>query len=85
MTNHPLSDQAVLTATRALIIESKRCNAKLQDETLSEEDAEYFGEYMYTLDRTLGEFEVLYQQRQSCNTDLSPFDVLYNSISLDSE
>lgn len=85
MAIHELSDQAVLTAVRSLIIESKRCDAKLEDKSLSEEDAEYFGEYMYTLDRTLGEFEELYNQRQSINADLSPFNDLYKSISFDSD
>lgn len=80
-----LSDQSVLTAVRALIIESKRCASKIEDAGLSEEDIEYFGEYMKTLDQTLGEFEALYIQRQSRNIDLSPFDVLYNSITLGSD
>jgi len=80
-----LTDQAVITAARALIMENKRCAAKLQDDSLSEEQAEYFGDYVQLLDAAMGEIEALYVERQATNRHMGSFDTLYESVSLDKD
>lgn len=80
MSSPKFSDQAILTAVRALTVEMKRCNAKVQDKSLSEEDSDYFFEYLGTLDLALGEFEAAYSLRQVENPGLTPLDLLRQSI-----
>jgi hypothetical protein len=78
-----LTDQAVITAARALIMENKRCAAKLKDDSLSDEQGEYFGDYIQLLDAAMGEIEALYVERQATNRHMGLFDALYESISID--
>jgi hypothetical protein len=80
-----LTDQAVITAARALIMESKRCAAKLNDDSLSDEQASYFGDYLQLLDAAVGEIEALYIERQATNRHMGSFDALYASISLEKD
>ena len=80
-----LTDQAVITAARALITENKRCAARLKDESLSDEQADYFGDYLQLLDAAMGEIEALYVERQVHNRHMGSFDALYESISLDKD
>jgi len=80
-----LTDQAVITAARALIIENKRCAARLKDESLTDEQSEYFGDYIQLLDAAMGEIEALYTERQAKNRHMGSFDALYESISLDKD
>ena len=80
-----LTDQAVITAARALIMENKRCAAKLKEDSLSDEPASYFGDYLQLLDAAVGEIEALYVQRQATNRHMGSFDALYESISLDKD
>jgi hypothetical protein len=80
-----LTDQAVITAARALIMENKRCAAKLKDDSLYDEQAEYVGDYIQLLDATMAEIEALYVQRQATNRHMGSFDALYASVSLDKD
>jgi hypothetical protein len=80
-----LTDQAVITAARALIMENKRCAAKLKDDSLTDEQAEYFGDYIQLLDAAVGEIEALYVERQASNRHMGSFDALYESASLDKD
>ena len=80
-----LTDQAVITTARALIIENQRCAAKLKDESLSDEQAGYFGDYLQLLDAALAEIEALYVERQARNRHMGSFDALYESISIDKD
>ncbi|MDP9123428.1 MAG: hypothetical protein M3N82_02330 [Pseudomonadota bacterium] len=80
-----LTDQAVITAARALIMENERCAAKLKDGSLSDEQAEYFGDYVQLLDAAMGEIEALYVERQAANRHMGSFDALYESVSLDKD
>ena len=80
-----LTDQAVITAARALIMENKRCAARLKDDTLSDEQADYFGDYLQLLDAAMGEIEALYVERQATNRHMGSFDALYASVSLDQD
>ena len=80
-----LTDQAVITAARALIMENKRCAAKLKDDSLSDEQAEYFGDYVQLLDAAMGEIEALYLERQATNRHMGSFDALHESVSLDKD
>jgi hypothetical protein len=80
-----LTDQAVITAARALIMENKRCAAKLKDAALSDEQANYFGDYLQLLDSAMGEIEALYVERQATNRHMGSFDALYESVSLDKD
>jgi hypothetical protein len=77
-----LTDQAVVTAARAIIMESKRCAAKLKDASLSEAQGAYFGEYLVLLDAAMSEVEALYVERRAFNRHMSSFDALYDSISV---
>jgi hypothetical protein len=76
-----LSDQAIATAVRGLILESKRCSERMNSEGLAEEEAEHLSECAYNLFRSLTEFEELYRARQTTNTKLVPFDELYATLS----
>jgi len=78
-----LTDQAVVTAARALIVENKRCAARLKDASLSEEQGATLGEYLVLLDAAMREIEALYDERRVFNRHLSSFDALYAAISVD--
>lgn len=80
-----LTDQAVITAARALIMENKRCAAKLKDDTLSDEQAGYFGDYMQLLDAAMSEIEALYTERREKNRHMGSFDALYEAVSLEKD
>jgi len=80
-----LTDQAVVTAARAVIMENKRCAAKLKDASLSEEQDAYFGEYLVLLDAAMSEIEALYVERRAFNRHMSSFDALYASLSVDKD
>ena len=75
-----LSDQAILTSVRALILQSKIVERKLEKPDLGEGDAEYFGEFLQTLDSTLGEFEEIYKERQKFNPNLTDLEFLYSAL-----
>jgi hypothetical protein len=80
-----LTDQAVITAARALIIENKRCAAKLKDDSLSDQQSEYFGDYIQLLDAAMGEIEAVYAERRANNPHMGSFEALYESISLEQD
>jgi hypothetical protein len=80
-----LTDQAVVTTARAVIMENKRCAARLKDPTLTEAQGEYFGEYLVLLDAAMSEIEALYVERRAFNRHMSSFDALYESISVDKD
>ena len=80
-----LTDQAVITAARGLIMKNKRCAAKLEDDSLSDEQAEYFGDYIQLLDAAMRDIEALCVERQATNRHIGSFDALYESILLDKD
>src|SRR5882757_3990311 len=78
---HDLSDQAISTAVRTLILEGKRCSERMNVQDLPTAEAELLSECAYLLFRSLAEFEELYRDRQARNRTLVPFDQLYASLS----
>jgi len=68
-----------------LIMKNKRCAAKLEDDALSDEQAEYFGDHLQLLDAAIGEIEALYVERQATNRHMGSFDALYESALVDKD